>query len=151
MSEQKFTATIEKSGTRTFIAMPFNPNEVWGIKQRHHIRGTINGHSVRGSLGSDGQRYFLPIGAAWRRDSGLDAGDEVAVELFPEGPQSDNVAEDVATALDADPPARAFFDSLPTFYRNNYMRWIESAKRAETRSARIREMMALLSAGKRQK
>jgi bacteriocin resistance YdeI/OmpD-like protein/uncharacterized protein DUF1905 len=136
---------------RTFIAIPFNPNEVWGVKQRHHITGTVNGYGVRGSLGSDGKQYFLPLGAAWRRGCGLDAGDAVDVVLSPEGPQSESLSTDVAEALDGEPEAKAFFESLATFYRNTYIKWIESAKRPETRTARIQEMIGLLKAGKKQK
>ncbi len=151
MSTQHFKTTIAKAGTRTFIALPFHPNEVWGVKKRHHITGTVNGHKVRGSLGSDGKQYFLPLGAAWRRDNGLDAGDAVDVTLFPEGPQSEALAADVADALDAEPQAKAFFESLATFYRNTYIKWIESAKRPETRAVRIKEMIELLKANKKQR
>ena len=150
MTEQRFKTVITKAGTRTFIAIPFNPNEVWGVKQRHHITGTINGCKVRGSLGSDGTQYFLPLGAAWRRDNGLDAGTAVEVVLSAEGPRAENMAADITAALDAEPQARAFFESLATFYRT-YVKWIESAKRPETRAARIAEMVTLLKAGKKQK
>src|SRR5690349_23255173 len=139
MMTQRFKTTVAKAGSRTYIALPFNPNEVWGVKQRHHITGSINGYTVRGSLGSDGTQYFLPLGAAWRRDNGLDAGAKVDVVLTPEGPQSEALAPDVAAALDAAPQAKAFFASLATFYRNTYIKWIESAKRPETRAARIAE------------
>ena len=70
MTPQRFKAMVAKEGTRTFIAIPFDPNEVWGVKQRHHITGSVNGCAVRGSLGSDGRKYFLPLGAAWRRLEG---------------------------------------------------------------------------------
>ena len=136
---------------RTFIALPFNPNEVWGTKGRHYITGTVNGQGVRGSLGSDGKQYFLLLGAAWRRACGLEAGDTVEVALSPEGPQSESLSSDVAQAFEAEPQAKAFFESLATFYRNTYIKWIESAKRPETRAARIREMIELLKAGKKQK
>jgi hypothetical protein len=148
---QRFKTVMKKSGSRTFIPVPFNPNEVWGVKQRHHITGTVNGYGVRGSLGSDGTRFFLPVGEAWRRGCGLEAGATVDVLLFPEGPQSQSVSPDVASALDTEPQAKAFFESLATFYRNTYIKWIEGAKRPETRSARIREMVELLKAGKKQK
>ena len=151
MSTQRFTTTIAQLGTRTYIALPFDPNETWGVKQRHHVTGSVNGYSVRGSLGSDGAQFFLPLGAAWRRDNGLDAGATVEVVLAPEGPQSAALTPDVVAALDSEPQARLYFDSLATFYRNNYMRWIESAKRPETRSARIAEMLSLLKAGKKQR
>lgn len=151
MSTQRFKTIISKSGTRTFIPLPFNPNDIWGVKARHHIRGSVNGHTVRGSLGSDGTQYFLPLGAAWRRDCGLVAGSKVDVALSPEGPQSESLSPDVAAALDAEPQAKAFFESLATFYRNTYIKWIESAKRPETRTARIKEMLELLKTGKKQK
>jgi bacteriocin resistance YdeI/OmpD-like protein/uncharacterized protein DUF1905 len=151
LSTQRFKTILAKSGTRVFIPIPFNPNEAWGVKQRHYIRGTVNGYGVRGSLGSDGTQYFLPLGAVWRRDCGLDAGDKVDVALSPEGPQSENLSADVSAELDAEPQAKAFFESLATFYRNTYIKWIESAKRPETRAARIQEMIELLKAGKKQK
>jgi hypothetical protein len=151
MTTQRFKATVARSGTRTYIAIPFNPHEVWGMKQRHHITGSVNGCPVRGSLGSDGSQYFLPLGAAWRRGAGVDEGAEVEVVLAPEGPQADTLAADILAALDSEPEAKAFFEALATFYRNGYIRWIESAKRPETRSARVAEMLSLLKAGKKQR
>ena len=151
MATQRFKTIVAKTGSRTAIPIPFDPNAVWGVKQRHHITGTINGCAVRGSLGSDGSEYFLPLGAAWRRDNGVEAGAEVEVVLTPEGPQADTLASDIRAALDSEPEARAFFEALATFYRNGYIRWIESAKRPETRGARIAEMLSLLKAGKKQR
>ena len=151
MSTQRFTTTIAKSGSRTYLVIPFDPDEIWGVKQRHYVTGSINGFPIRGSLGSDGSQFFLPLGAAWRRDNGLDAGASVEVVLDAEGPQSATLAPDVVAALDAEPDAKLYFDSLATFYRNNYIRWIGSAKRPETRRARITEMVSLLKAGKKQR
>jgi hypothetical protein len=151
MATQRFKAVVTRTGSRTYIGIPFNPNEVWGVKQRHHITGSINGCAVRGSLGADGGQYFLPLGAAWRRGSGVEAGAEVEVVLTPEGPQADTLAADILAALDSESEAKALFESLATFYRNGYIRWIESAKRPETRSARIAEMLNLLKAGKKQR
>jgi hypothetical protein len=151
MTAQRFKTVVVKEGSRISIAIPFNPNDIWGAKQRHHISGSINGCAVRGSLGSTGSAYFLPLGAAWRRDNGVEVGAEVEVELKPEGPQADTLAADILAALESEPEARAFFESLATFYRNGYVRWIEGAKRPATRSARIAEMLGLLKTGKKQR
>jgi hypothetical protein len=124
---------------------------VWGEKPRHHVTGSINGRAVRGALVSRGPQHYLSIGAAWRRDNGLDAGDAVQVELGPEGPQFADLAPDIAAALDVSPPARAFFEGLATFYRTGYLRWIDGARQPEIRASRIREMVGLLEAGKRQR
>jgi len=61
------------------------------------------------------------------------------------------LGQDVDAALDAAPDARAFFESLPTFYRKDYARWLDSAKRPETRARRIEEFVALLRAGRRER
>jgi len=151
MTTQRFKTIVTKQGSRTYIAIPFDPNDVWGIKQRHHITGTINGYAIRGSLGSDGSQSFLPLGAAWRRDNGVEAGAEVEVALAPEGPQTDTLAPDILAALESELEAKAFFEALATFYRNGYIRWIESAKRPATRQARIAEVLSLLKAGKKQR
>jgi hypothetical protein len=151
LDAQRFKTMIAKYGTRTLIVIPFNPNDVWGVKQRHYIAGTINGCQARGSLDSNGKQFFLPLGAAWRRNNNLDAGEKVEVILYPNGPKSESLAPDVSGALDAEPEDKAFFDALASFYRKNYVRWVEIAKRSETRSARIAEMVMLLKAGKKQK
>jgi hypothetical protein len=151
MTNKLFTATIEKTGSKTVIPLPFDPNVVWGSRQRHHITGTVGGHKIRGPLSQVGEQFVLPLGDAWRRDTGLQAGDSVEVALSAEGPQAGQLAEDVTAALDTDPQARAFFESLATFYRNGFIKSIEGARRPETRAARIAEMMVLLQAGKKQK
>jgi hypothetical protein len=146
-----FKATVVAAGSRVYVPLPFDPNTVWGAKERHYVTGNINGQTVRALISLDGNDYVLPLGPAWRRDAHIGVDDPVTVTLSPEGPQQGNLAADVTAALAANPQALAFFESLPTFYRNNYMRWVESAKRPETRAARIAEMIALLNAGKRQK
>ena len=65
--------------------------------------------------------------------------------LQPEGPQAGRLAEDIAVALDAEPEARRAFDSLATFYRKGWLRWIEATKRRpEVRAERIAEMVNLV-------
>lgn len=151
MSPKSFKATITKSGSRTYIDIPFSPDEAWGVKQRHYVTGAINGYKIRASLGAAHGQFFLPLGDVWRRDSGLQAGADVEVTLSPEGPQLDSLSPDVAAALDAEPEAKAYFESLATFYRNNFIRAIEGVKRPETRSKNLTEMITLLKAGKKQR
>ena len=151
MTEQHFTATIVKLGSKAVLPIPFDPHAVWGQKRRHHVTGSINGCAVRGALDWDGTQPVLSLGPAWRRDTGLKAGDQVEVVLAPEGPQLAGLAPDIAAALESAPEARAFFEALATFYRTGYLKWIEGARRPETRAARIEEMVSLLKGGKEQR
>jgi hypothetical protein len=151
MTTQRFRAVIVQDGGRLLIPIPFNPDEVWGEKPRHHVRGSVDAHMVRGPLSIEGSRASLPLGAAWLRGTDLEVDAEVEVVLEPEGPQTDELPADVSAALDADPEARAFFAGLATFYRKRYLKWIEGARRPEVRLERIGEVVELLKAGKKQK
>lgn len=151
MTMQRFQTTVQKEGSRVFIRLPFDPNQRWGAKERHNVHGAINGVTIRGPLAADGNSYTLTLGPAWRRDSGIEAGVGVTVQLSAEGPQVATMAADLTAAFVAAPAALAFFNALPTFYQKNYMRWVDSAKRPETRAKRIEEMIALLKAEKRER
>jgi len=133
------------------IKLPFDPAAEWGERNRYDLAGTIDGRRVRGKLTLREDAYYLELGAAWcdRRD--FAPGGAVLVSLAPEGPQVAAMADDLAAAFNAEPGARRFFESLPTFYRKNFMRWIDSAKRPETRARRIAETIATLKAGKRER
>jgi uncharacterized protein YdeI (YjbR/CyaY-like superfamily) len=55
----------------------------------------------------------------------------------------------IAKVLKANPAAWRFFQELAPTYRRHFVAWIHTAKRPETREKRIRESLALLSAGKK--
>ena len=88
MNQKSFDAIIQEEGSFTFVAIPFSPREVWGAKPRYKVTGTINGISVRGTLGALGQDYFLRLGKAWLRESGIAVGENVRVQLSCEIPQA---------------------------------------------------------------
>jgi hypothetical protein len=133
------------------IRLPFDPAAEWGERDEYHLNGTIAGRGVRGGVSMVDGRPYLELGPAWCRDAHLDPDTPVQVVLQPEGPQFETLAEDFAKAFGADAKVRRFFDSLPTHYRKNYVRWVEEAKRPETRARRIAETVEALRAGKRQR
>jgi uncharacterized protein YdeI (YjbR/CyaY-like superfamily) len=55
----------------------------------------------------------------------------------------------IAEALKANAKAWAFFKTLAPTYRRDFVVWIHTAKRPETRERRVRESIALLAAGKK--
>lgn len=148
---QRFTTPLSVRGSSVAIPIPFDPHDAWGHKERHDVTGTVNGHPVRGPLQPDREGFILPLGPAWRRDAGLDIRAEVSVELVPEGPLLEDLSADFRSALVGNTGARTFFQALPTFYRKNYVRWVEEAKRPETRAKRIAEAVSLLANQVRQR
>ena len=51
-------------------------------------------------------------------------------------------------ALDKNRSARKYFESLAPSHRRGYLRWVDSAKREETRQKRLKEALTMLAAGK---
>ncbi|NLI00555.1 MAG: DUF1905 domain-containing protein [Chthonomonadales bacterium] len=144
MQEHSFRATVTAVKGRAFIVLPFDPDDVWGKRTRHDLTGSVAGHDYRGKVERTDHGAVLALGPTWRKDNGVAVGDEVEVVLRPEGPQVTAMAADLATAFEADPEAREIFEGMSTFCRKNYLRWIEDAKRPETRARRISEMMQML-------
>lgn len=153
MNPQQFRAVIAAGPRdRAVIAVPFDPDETWGAKADHPVGGTIDGRRVRGRLSPGGGGWQLTMTPRWLRDTGVTIGTEVTVELAPEGPQREDLADDIAAALAANPAAAAFFDTLAQFYRKAYLRWIEATtRRPDLRAARIAEVVGLLAARVKQR
>jgi hypothetical protein len=150
---RRFTATVtEASRERAIVPLPFDPDDVWGHKDRHHVTGTVDGCRIRAVVQhfDDGPGITLTHG--WLRDHAFGPGSTVQVVLSPEGPQRTDLDADVAAALEAEPDAGAFFDSLAQFYRKGYLTWINATRRKpDERARRIAETVELLKAGHKQR
>ena len=149
MRTQRFAVVVAAGpGGRAVIVVPFDPDEAWGAKAVHHVKGTVNGTRVRVTLAPGGGGWEFTLNQPRALGMGVAAGDEVTVELTPEGPQRADLAADIAAALAANPQAGAFFDTLAQFYRRAYLRWIDATtRRPDVRAARIAEVVDLLAAG----
>jgi hypothetical protein len=101
--------------------MPFDPDQAWGAKANHPVRGAIDGWRIRARLLPAGGGWVLTLAPKRLLGMGVAIGDEVTVELAPEGPQRGDLADDFAAALAASPAAGAFFDTLAQFYRKAYL------------------------------
>ena len=55
---------------------------------------------------------------------------------------------ELSSALAADKEAQAIFDKLSPSHQREYIKWVEEAKKAETRAKRIQKMMDMLKQGK---
>jgi hypothetical protein len=145
-----FTATAlpRRRGGIT-IELPFDPADAWGERDRYYVAGTIARYPMRAVV-VPGDPPHMDLGPAWCRDPRVGAGAVLEVSLSPEGPQVDTVSEELAEALRADPAARRAFESLATHYRKGFVRWVDGAKRSDTREKRVAATIAALRAGRRE-
>ena len=134
------------------IRLPFDPADAWGQRDRYHVTGTVNGSRFRGPLVFRGGVWSIQRGPKSPGAALLADGDEVRVEIWPEGPQVGGMAADITEALEARPRAKAAFEGLAQFYRRAWLRWIDGTKRRpDVRVERIAEMVRLLEAGHKER
>jgi hypothetical protein len=121
MRVQRFNVRIAAGPQgHALIVVPFDPDTEWGVKAVHHVSGTVNGCRVRVTLEPGDSGWGFSLNPTRMQHAGIAVGSQVPVELSPEGPQRGDLAEDIAAALDANPAAGAFFDTIAQFYRNGY-------------------------------
>lgn len=93
---------------------------------------------------------MVPLSAENRTSARVAAGEEIEVDIESDDqPRQVVVPEDLAVALGQDTQAREFFDALAYTHRKEWVRWVEEAKRAETREARIAKTVTSLGDGVR--
>jgi hypothetical protein len=147
----EFKNTVELHGkTATGIEVPAEAVEALGGGKKPAVVVAINGASYRTTVAPRGGRFLIPVSAENRAVVGVEAGDQVTVGLSLDTEErSVEVPADLAAALRADPGAGDFFAGLTPSQRKEYVRWVESAKKDETRVARVQRSVALLREGKK--
>lgn len=147
----RFRTTVELGGkTATGLQVPDDVVAALGSGRRPAVRVTVGGHTYRTTVASMGGHFLVPLSAENRTAAGVAAGDEVDVELVPDDqPREVEAPPDLLAALATDAPARTTFDALAPSHRKEWVRWIEEAKRAETRTARVERAVVSLHDGKR--
>jgi hypothetical protein len=147
----KFRTVVQLEGkSATGLVVPDEVVEALASGRRPKVEVTINAHTYRTTVAVMGGRYLLALSAENRTAAGVAAGDEVDVEIVvDDAPREVVVPADLAAALDVDAASREFFDRLSFTHRKEWVRWIEDAKKPETRAARIAKTVTELAEGKR--
>jgi hypothetical protein len=147
----KFRATVELGGkTATGIEVPGDVVAALGPGSRPPVTVTVGGHSYRTTVARMGGRFLVPLSAENRTAAGVAAGDQVDVDLEPDtAPREVEVPADLTEALARDDAARATFDGLSYTHRKEWVRWVEEAKKADTRATRLAKTVEALQAGQR--
>jgi Bacteriocin-protection, YdeI or OmpD-Associated/Domain of unknown function (DUF1905) len=151
VERHEFTGTLQDSGTGggRWIEVPFDAKEVFG-QARPPVRGTVNGTPLRTRLAAYGGRTYLGLRAEIRAAAGIDVGDSFAVELAVDTePREVVVPDDLAAALAQDPAAGEAFATMSFTHRREYVRWVEEAKRPETRARRVAGTVERVGSGER--
>ncbi|MEV6072173.1 YdeI/OmpD-associated family protein [Nocardia sp. NPDC052001] len=141
----KFTTEVEPPEPMRGLEVPPEVVEALGEGARPPVTITINGHSWKSRIALMRGRHLIGLSHANRKAAGVEIGEQIEVEVeLDTEPRVVVEPEDLTAALDADPVARAAYDSLSHSRKREHVISIESAKKPETRQRRIEKAITTL-------
>ncbi|MCS4304477.1 YdeI/OmpD-associated family protein [Chryseobacterium sp. BIGb0232] len=149
-----FTAIIKQNGemNAAFVEFPFSTEELFNKKGQVKIKAIFDGKvEYRGSLVKmKSDCHILGLTQEVRKQLGKTFGDEVTVSLLEDKEERTvEIADDIALVFKENPEAKALFDTMSYTHKKEYIRWIDDAKKPETRENRKIKMIQMILNGKR--
>lgn len=152
----RFSAMLQrpaepKGATWTFLRLPKAASAALPTRSMTTVAGTFAGQAFQATLEPDGEgSHWLKVQTALREAAGVAAGDKVELAIAPVRDEPEPpVPPDIRKALTAAPEADAVWSSLTPLARRDWIHWMTSGKKAETRVKRIATACDMLASGKR--
>lgn len=138
----------------TFLTLPKEASKKLPSRGKVSVKGTFNGSPFQAALDPDGKGgHWLKVERKLSEAAGAVAGDIVTLEIAPMAPDEEpepKVPPDLKKALAAAPAkTREVWSDITPAARRDFIHWITSGKRAETRVKRIETACDMLAKGKR--
>ena len=154
MSSIKFSAIIRQNGeiNAALVEFPFSTEKIFGKKGQVKIKATFDGNvEYRGSLSKmKSDCHVLGLTQEIRKQLNKTFGDEVFVSLIEDKEERTvEIANDIVVVFNENPKAKDLFDKMSYTHRKEYIRWIEEAKKQETRENRKTKMIQMIMDGKK--
>jgi hypothetical protein len=154
VDRRKFTALIEKPDDGIdggFVSIPFDVGKVYGTKGQVKVKAWFDGYPYRGVLANMGTGcHLIIIRKDIRQAIGKNPGDKITVELERDTEERlVEIPNDLKKGFSQSKKAEAFFNSLSYTNRKEYVVWITTAKKTETREKRLSDTIQKLLQGKK--
>jgi hypothetical protein len=150
MAGQRFTVVLEVGrGGGAFVTLPDEVLASLGGESRCRVTGsTLDGVSFASSTMATGRGgVCVGVHKATRQAAAVNIGEAVNVEIARDTrPRELEMPKDLVAALASDGAAEAAFERLSFTHRREYVEWVSSAKRGETRARRIAQTLERLRA-----
>lgn len=148
----EFDAPIQRyGGGGSFVTIPFDVHEVFGVRGRVPVTATFDGADYRGSISPYGGVHMIGVLLEVQERIGKHQGDVVhvtvrldTVERVVELDATTEAALRTAGLLDR-------YRAMSYSHQREYWLWIDGAKRAETRASRTAKAIVMIGEGKRLK
>ncbi|MGV3615207.1 MAG: YdeI/OmpD-associated family protein [Fimbriimonas sp.] len=135
----------------TFLRLPQEASDRLPTRSMVSVEGTINGFAFHTCLQPDGAGgHWLKLEPHLSEGAGVSPGDVVELDIAPMAVEPEpEVPDDLREALAAAPTAHAVWSDITAIARRDWIHWMTSGKRAETRAKRLETMIDKLNQGKR--
>jgi hypothetical protein len=143
------TEILANGKTAAGIEIPLDVLDALGTSRKPAVSVSLNGYTYRSTVATVNGMYMVGVSNDVRTAAGVAAGQvvDVDIELDTE-PRVVAVPPDLAAALDAEPEARRFFETLSYSNKRRVVMPIDDAKTPETRGRRIEKSVASLREGR---
>lgn len=130
----------------TYIEFPYDTEECFGKKGQVKVYVNVNGYEYRSSLARMGHHCHLVVFKKEHRlKTGLKAGDKIRVSIREDKDERMvEIPTDLHEALEVYPELLDFFKKMSYTHQKEYVEWICSAKKIETRLRRIEKGLETL-------
>lgn len=142
---------VPKGAAWTFLVLPAAASAKLPTRSMVTVAGSLEGQPFQATLEPDGQgSHWLKVDKALREAAGVAASDSVALEIAPVAEEPEpKVPADLRKALAANAAAQATWSEITPVARRDWIHWITSGKKAETRVKRIDVACDKLACGNR--
>ena len=145
----RLRATLEPWGPACAIILTDDQVASLGSGKTPPVTVTINGRTARARVGRMSGTNLVGFSKKLRADLGVEIGQTVdAVIALDTAPRTVDAPPALADALKRDSDARAAFDKLAPTHQKEFARWIDEAKREETRRSRVQQTVQMLREGR---
>lgn len=135
----------------SFLVLPAAASARLPTRGSTTVEGHLNGQPFRAVLEPDGQKsHWLKVDRKLREAAGAEVGDTVVLEIRPAAEEMEaKVPADLRKALAGAPPAKALWKDITPVARRDWILWITSARKPETRARRVANACDMLASGKK--
>jgi hypothetical protein len=150
----KFEAVLENPEGKidaAYISIPYNVEKMYGTKGQVKVKAWFDGYPYRGILANMGTGcHVILVRKDVRAAINKKVGDKIKVEIEADKEERTiEIPADLQDALTSKKKAMDFFDTLSYTNMKEYVVWVTSAKKEETRERRVQETIVKLLAGKK--
>lgn len=154
LKEICFRATVHRpadGGNWLFLRLPQEASDKLPSRSMVSVKGEMNGVGFQTTLRPDGEGgHWMQLDEALVQSMRATPGGLAEVAITPMATEPEpEIPDDLRLALEGNPESLKTWLATTALARRDWIFWMTSGKKAETRGIRLEKMMDMLSKGKK--